>query len=248
GMEAYAVGRYLVVSYALDVLKNPERTLALLCEPTRGFPYLDYQAGRLALYRGDYTAAIEKLTFFAQKCGGVYHADAWYKAGLAALCAGLNAEKYFRAAVAAAAVFDEDVYAQKQARIHLNSPPTPADVRLLKARLFFDGGYFQRALEELQELNVADEERLTELHYRKARIYHATGRYEHALFYYSAAQRLFPKRNLWMKVYSGYHKGQIYEAMGRIEAARDEWRRCLEYDDYDYQNGLEQKVKAALGR
>ncbi len=248
GLEKYAVGRYVAVSYALDVLKNPQRAQELLSQPTRGFTYLDYQAGRLALYSGDYALAVEKFEAFAERCQGIYHADARFKAGLAALCAGADAKKHFEAAARAAAVFDEDLYAQKQARRYLDAPPTGNEIRLLKARLFFDGGFLQAALDELKDLKVLGDEATTELHYRKGRIYHAMGKYDHALHHYSVAQRQFPERNLWMKVYSGYHKGQIYEARGQMETARAEWRQCLKYNGYDYQNGLEQKVKAALAK
>ena len=248
GLENYAVGRYVAVSFAMDVLKDPRRAQELLSRPTRGFPYLDYQAGRAALYRGDYSEAVEKFNAFAGVCKGVYHADARFKAGLAALCAGWDAKAHFAAATNDAAVFDEDRYAQKQARRYLSEPPAPDEIRLLKARLFFDGGYLQAALDELKDVKATGDEATTELHYRKGRIYQAMGKYDHALHHYSVAQRQFPERNLWMKVYSGFHMGQIYDERGQKEEARAEWRRCLQYDGYDYQNGLEQKVKAALGK
>lgn len=117
------------------------------------------------------------------------------------------------------------------------------DLSLLRARLLFDGGYYQQALDELQPEN---QEFNLEKDYRLGRIYHALGNYDKALFYYKKVLSKAKLSGSYLPANSAYLCGQIYTEKKQYEEAKSYFEMVFEYQDHPYKMSLDQKAKASI--
>ena len=145
-----------------------------------------------------------------------------------------------------AALVDEDKQAQHECESgeRLNSS-------LLKSRLLFDGGYFERAI---LELNKADTRKIKsvkdnlELVYRTARIYHKQNNFEKAIGNYQLTYKNGNSYPYYFAANSALQLGLIYEEQKNIEKARESFTQALSLKNHEYQNSISQKAKAGLNR
>ncbi len=125
-------------------------------------------------------------------------------------------------------------------------------VVLLKSRLLFDGGYYQRALNELLDNPVKsfvkNRRDLVEYTYRLARIYHETGNTEKALSYYRQTIARGSNEPYYYAAASAFQMGLIYENSGSYAQADSAYRKCLSIETSEYKTSLDQKAKAGLNR
>jgi len=143
--------------------------------------------------------------------------------------------------------FDEDKQADKEA----NADQIP-DIDLLKARLLFDGGYYDRSLEVLQKkvLNskAGSKKDAIETNYRFARIWHEKGEIEKAISEYETTIYNSVDLPYYYAANSALQLGFIHEQTKDIEKARKYFRLALDLKDHEYENSIEQKAKTALKR
>jgi tetratricopeptide (TPR) repeat protein len=175
-----------------------------------------------------------------------------YKVAVSYLLTGdnLNAQNAFKAVtLMPQPYFDEDKYAYKMSKQYLEKKANETDLNLLKARYFFDGGFYESAIRTLNLINIESSaltvENKVEYYYRKGRIFHETNEFTQAKRHYLQAIVYKTEKPNWMVVYSLFYLGKILASENSEEAKRY-FRRALSFDGYDYQAGLEQKVKAAL--
>jgi tetratricopeptide (TPR) repeat protein len=143
-----------------------------------------------------------------------------------------------------------DTEADKQAQKEAQANHWPNKL-LLKARLLNDGGYYREALRLLHGLPIghftAPEEKL-EFAYRVGRIYDDAGIDEEAITYYKQAIILGEKRKEHFAARAALQTGFIYEQRGDKKTALTWFRRCLDMDDHDFKNSLDQRAKAGVER
>ncbi len=122
---------------------------------------------------------------------------------------------------------------------------------LLKARLLNDGGYNMEALAMLAGKTTTDflkaEEKL-EFNYRIARIYDDLGRYNDAIAAYGVAIRLGSKSKEYYASRAALQTGLIYEQQGDPDKAINYFQQCINMDNHDYKNSIDQKAKAGIAR
>ncbi|MEX2590947.1 MAG: hypothetical protein WD334_12140 [Chitinophagales bacterium] len=117
------------------------------------------------------------------------------------------------------------------------------DVELLKARLLFDGGYYQQALDILKPENKNIS---TEKQYRLGRIYHALEHTETALFYYEKVIAASKKEGSYLPANSAYLTGKIFLEKKDYDRAKIYFEKVFEYEDHAYKLSLDHKAKNAL--
>lgn len=250
---------YLAAHNALDRRANEEavgvlETYFYKFGDAKRFPFMYYQLGKAALYKQDWPNARKYLDLYRQLFKGeVYATDARYAEGLTYALAGDKARAlavFREIAKQDAPVFDKDIYAWKQAKLHAKRYFTETELLLLRARYLTDGGYFDRAAQLLEALPAAglNADDHCARHYLLARARHLAGvpRAAHALYKKAAAAA--PERNLWMKAYAVLYLGQLHETAGNYEQARAYYRVALKFEDFDYERGLEQKALAGIER
>ncbi|MES2330236.1 MAG: tetratricopeptide repeat protein [Bacteroidota bacterium] len=143
-----------------------------------------------------------------------------------------------------------DSDADKQALKDAKSGKWP-NILLLRARLLSDGGYNNDAAGLLQgktEDDFAKEEEKLEFAYRVARIYDELERTDEAIRNYLIAIRLGEHRKEYFAARAALQIGQIYEQRGQKALAVAYYQKCLDMEDHEYKNSLDQRAKSGIAR
>ncbi|MBE0648990.1 MAG: tetratricopeptide repeat protein [Bacteroidales bacterium] len=256
-LKAYSQSPLIVYAKCSIYLKNGKNddVISLLenYHPAPGtypFVFLYYLEGLARLNRLDPSSAALFDRFLKEFQGINYIKAGYQKLAWTYLIQGdtvMYKKVIMNAGTAGNTIVDED----KQARSEQNVEIIPA-LPLLKARLLYDGGYYQDALKVLLntplESYMRSKKDLAEYLYRLGRIYHAQGNMLKAIQYYTAAVE--NGRNLphYFAASAALNLGWIYEEEGNFEGADTNFRLCasMRYDEYE--NSLRQKAKAGLSR
>jgi len=229
---------------ALTILKNRPTSADYF-----SFPYLDFLTAEIFLFKGEYLQAKGYYQkFLNQYHGKNFIKDCYYKL---LLTAWLNneealAKSYFPKILAnGQAVYDGDKYAQKFAE----KGELPNKI-LMKARLYFDGGFYQQALQTINQFttdnsSISDKD-MIEFNYRKGRIFHQLNNYSQASIFYLKTIELSKNLNYYFAPNSALQMGYIYKEQGNKELARVYFNKARSYQDYEYKNSIDSKAKAAL--
>lgn len=210
----------------------------------------DFELGYIELYKLDYADAITYYERFANNFKGkLFLKEALQKLSWAYYLQGnMAAAERTRQRLlnAGSTETDPDKRAHKEAKTG-NWP----NVTLLKARLLSDGGYHKEALAMLHGKSNKDfskPEDALEFTYRVARIYDDLGNDEQALKAYESAIVLGKNRKEYYAARAAMQIGFIYEKRGQRSTAISYFQKCIDMEDHDYEDSLEQKAKAGIQR
>ncbi|MEX0968113.1 MAG: hypothetical protein WD077_12810 [Bacteroidia bacterium] len=233
-------------------LKKNEEALAILrphVQSAPAIPHLDYLMGNATLQKLQPQARTYFLRYTKKYKGGNYIKDSYLRIGWSYLLE-QDTASYRKFMLITeregSGVRDEDKQAMKEISMDYVAVPY-----LLKSRLLFDGGYYALALKELEATSPAQAEehgKLSEYYYRRARIYHHSGKAEQALHNYKRVINTSKNSNTYFAPASCYFSGLIYEEQGNAEKAAAMFNACLAYDNYSYKKSFDQKATAALKR
>ena len=230
---------------AINVLH--ERTSGV---QTFGFCYLDYLEGVARLNKLDHGASRFFEQFISGFRGRNYIRSAYQKLAWISLLQGdsLAYRKQLNLVLTkGASMVDEDKQAENEAR-----QGVPPNVVLLRARLLFDGGYYDMAVNELLnnsvKIAVKSKRDLLEYTYRLGRIYHETGNLAKALENYRQTVIRGKTEPYYFAVSAAYQMGLLYESKEAYAKADSAYRLCLSIKSPEYKTSLHQKAKAGLNR
>lgn len=147
---------------------------------------------------------------------------------------------------AGAAKIDDD----KQALQEANKFEIPNPI-LLRARLLYDGGYNQKAYQELiknAHLFYNEEAFQMEYFYRLARITQALKNYPESIQYYHQTISADVDQRSYMSCNAALNLGIIYESQNDFVKAKNYFNQCLNIYPSEYQQSLHQKAKTGLNR
>ena len=213
------------------------------------FHFLEYMLGLSKLYRLDQDAEVHLKNYVRNFHGQNYIKEAYQKLAWYHLVNGneINYVHYIKfCKTEGAKVIGGDENAEKEAK----SKQIP-EITLLKARLLFDGGYFERAFELLKKKTLADfsnQKDQLEYSYRLGRITHNTGRHDEAIMYYQIAIDRGTDASYYFACNAALQIGRIYEYRKDKNKAKEFFKLCLSIKPDEYRNGLHQKAKAGLNR
>ncbi|RMG81763.1 MAG: tetratricopeptide repeat protein [Bacteroidetes bacterium] len=213
------------------------------------FPYLDYMLGIAKLHRLDPDADQYLHRYLTRFSGRNFIKDAYQKLAWHSLLKGNRSDYdfYIKACKTKGyTIVGNDKSALKEAQTGL-----VPNVDLLKARLLFDGGYFDRAWQILNHKTVDDFQRpkdRLEYVYRLGRTAHKMKNYYAALRAYQATIDEGEDEPWYFACRAALEKGHIYEAEGNFTAAKEAFERCLEIDPDEYRTELHQQAKAGILR
>lgn len=213
------------------------------------FPYLDYMLGVAKVRKLDTSGKRHLLTFLRNTRGRHYIKEAYQKLAWAELLAGhpqgyQDYMELLQERGTAAAGGDRN--AEREAE-RGQVPP----VVLLKARLLYDGGYYERALAVLNsrsESSFDHFEHQLEYVYRKGRILHGQERFDEAIESYDRTIDRGRNHEAFFACNAALKAGLIEEKRNRRSRASYYFRLCLELRPSDYRTGLHQQAKAGLSR
>jgi tetratricopeptide (TPR) repeat protein len=126
------------------------------------------------------------------------------------------------------------------------------NIHLLKARLLFDGGYYNLSDNQLDEFDpetIDFKPYILEYHYRRGRVYQKTARYEEAVTELNKTIEMGEDEDLTFATRAALALGELYEETGDRENAMKSYELCLDLYDSDHSaEGIENKAEKRLER
>lgn len=123
------------------------------------------------------------------------------------------------------------------------------NMQLVKARLLFDGGYYNKAeimLNSMNPLVLSSKFQRIEYEYRYARIAHELKNWAKAIKYYGNTIEKAQKVDTYLAPNACLQLGLIYLNLHYNDNAKFYLNKVSEYKNYDYKSSIQQKAKAAL--
>ncbi len=213
-------------------------------------PVWELEKGYTKLYHLEYADAIEHFGNFTTHFKGRFYVKdalmklswAYYLAG-DVIKAGATRQQVLKKG---AADSDADKKAMKDAKTGVW--PTQA---LLKARLLSDGGYHTEALAILVNKTSSDFTTAVdkvEFVYRLGRINDDLGNDTEAIGQYTTAINLGEKMTEYFAARAALQIGYIYEKRGQYVQAITYFQKCIDMDDHEYKDSLDQRAKSGIAR
>jgi len=206
-----------------------------------------YLAGNAYLQAAQYENAIHWFGQFENEySGNDFRKDTAYKLFLAYFLSDRSEEArahFDRIHVVGATNTESDRYA---AGMYEKGYPNK---ELMTIRLATDGGFYHRAEEIIQSLTTKDfgvEADRVEFIYRKARLYHFTGRSEKAINTYLETIEQQGSNRWYFAPNSCLQLGYLYLEKGQRPAAQEYFRKTFDYRGYEYKKGIDRKAHSAL--
>jgi len=214
------------------------------------FYYLDYLTGLAKLHRLDEDAYKYLFKYVINFKGVNYIKDAYQKIAWHYFAHG-NTEKYKEYITKVKEYGNEIVDADKQAEREAENG-IPQNYHLLRARLLFDGGYYEKAMHELtintNDNFLKDSRDTLEYTYRLGRIYDAWGKTKESIDYYKRTIELGSESEYYYAANAALKLGNIYENQQQYEAALKYYDEAQSMQNKEYRNSINQKAKAGINR
>jgi tetratricopeptide (TPR) repeat protein len=229
---------------AIEILQNRPSSVAYY-----PFLYLDYMLGLAKMYRGDGDADIYIKRFATQFQGRNYIKEAFQRLAWQDLLRG-SWKDYKGWMLSAQTMGRADVGGDKNALKESKSGVAP-EPTLLRARLYFDGGYFQKAFDFLKTKNeesFSDLSQKLEYSYRLGRILQMLKKPNDAIPYYDKTIQNGKSAKFYFACNAALQLGLIYESSGQKVKAREFYKYCLALNPDDHADALHAKAKSGLNR
>ncbi|MCF8231493.1 MAG: hypothetical protein K9J27_04830 [Bacteroidales bacterium] len=245
----------LVFAYGnlLQKKRKNEKALTVLnaYEKEQGqypFYYLDYMRGLAYLYKNS-PKCIEYFDKYLEKFPGRHYIKSTYQKKAWYYLINDDVSRYKNYIHYATQKGEALIGADKSAANEAESDKIP-DTDLLKARLAFDGGYYQQALKSLNNFDPAGKstKRKVEWYYRKGRVFHEQERVDTALTYYEKTFVKGKDLEAYFAANAALMSGHIYEQKGYYGEALKQYEKCLDLSGFEYELSIHQKAEAGKAR
>jgi tetratricopeptide (TPR) repeat protein len=210
--------------------------------------YTEYLRGEILLQRGDYAEAVPAYQkFITNYKSDNFKKDCYYKIALAYYLQGKMPQakaSFDKAKTTGKEVADPDKYAAAQ--LKENQFP---NAKILKVRLYTDGGFYKEAKEELQKISPSDLTSVkdqTEFYYRKARLAHRTNEISAAKLFYQQTIDMTGLNTWYFAPNSALQLGYISQNSRDYVSARKYFEKALSYKKHEYKNSIDGKARSAL--
>jgi hypothetical protein len=212
------------------------------------FPALNYHLGNAKLNRMDNDANIYLINYIKEYKGINFIKDAYLKLAYYYYLRGDNNRyhTFLKMVKTQGELYDEK---DKQALKEANE--AAPDMDLLKARLYFDGGYYSKALAQLAGKDIGDfklKRDQIEFFYRLGRIYDESGRDAEAVANYQKAINEGKTSSYYYAANAALNIGHIYEAKNDKARASSYYKQAIAMRNHEYENSIETKAKSGLKR
>lgn len=226
---------------------NGSKALQLLADlPADAPSLLCWEKATALMNAGYYGEALQWLDLFEQRHGGPdLRKDAQLKRFWCLWLQNRDAEA--AAALAKIAQTGRTHTETDRNAAYFAAQPLP-DKRLVQARLFADGGYFDDSEKILQSINLQKLEKVgrCEFYYRKARNAHQLGKWQAAIHNYEQCLQQAGGAAWYFLPNAALQLGLLYQRQGETEKARRALTRAMAYRQHPYKKSIDRKAKAAL--
>ena len=212
--------------------------------------YIEYLRGEILLEKGDYANSILSYQKFIASYKSLnFKKDSYYKIGLAYYLQGkadVAKTNFEKARVTGRDVAEPDHHADAQLKEGLYPNP-----KILKVRLYTDGGYYKEAKELFQTITPVDlktKKDEVEYYYRKARLAHKTSDIPAAKIFYKQTIDMSGESQWYFAPNSALQLGYIAQTSHDYQTAKKYFELALTYKKHEYKNSIDGKAKSALER
>ena len=229
---------------ALNVLNS-----TLLQVTNQSFIYLFYKRGLARLRKLDFSS-VQDFEYFLNHYKGVNNIkSAYQKLAWVYLIQGdtIKYKENIRKCIENGVALNEDDKAAKEE----SENGEIINVHLLRARLFFDGGYYNYSLSEILGRKIENFPHYSdqlEVTYRLGRIMQMTGKKDKAIYYFERTVKNGLTSRYYFAANSALMLGLIYEEEKQKNKAEFYYRKCLSIKHEQYKNSIDQKALAGLER
>jgi tetratricopeptide (TPR) repeat protein len=246
---------FLMATFASKVGEN-EYAIKVLEDRPKGpdysdFQYLDFMLGKAKLNRLDKDADVYFEKFIEEFRGQHYIKEAYQKLGWYNLAVENNNVPRYKSYMQQVQKYGQTLIdGDKQAEKEANSRKIPHAV-LLKSRLLYDGGYYERAYNVMIKNSTYFNNNSTynlEFNYRLGRITQSLGNSYDAINYYNQVINSGSKSKEYFACNSALQLGLIFEQQKNYKQAKRYFKMCLDMSPSDYKNSLHQKATSGLKR
>lgn len=246
--------RYCYSNLMMKIGKNEEALQALSDTSSQAgtypFYFLNYKTGLARLRKLDYSAAERELQKFITHFHGInYLRSACQNVAWIYLLKG-DQKKYSDYINLCRRIGNDFVDEDKDATNEATEKEIP-NLLLLRARLLFDGGYYQQSLAIIAGKSAENFPRFKdqlEVSYRFARILHKLNQVDKAIAYFEQTLKNGSETKYYFAANSALLLGTIYEERNDFEKAKIYYTKCLSLRNHEYQNSIDQKAHAGLER
>ena len=191
--------------------------------------------------------------FLTDSQGETYRATSNYRIGL---CFELTGHRYdalpfYKRAQTLDHSFGDDAYSSRKAVHRLTSPLAAGDTLLISAQNALNSGAYDQSLSlytELKSMPKLSHDVAVEAIFGTAETYFQKKLYNDALQEYQQVIAAYPKEEIWLIPWSHYQSAICHLKFGQREAARREFEKVQEYDDYDFKNWLFFRAERELAK
>jgi tetratricopeptide (TPR) repeat protein len=216
------------------------------------FPIFELYKAETQLFKGNYTqASIAYLIYLKKFKGKGFVKDTYYKLFVCNWLAGDEKKGRFYLTKIPSngnAIAESDKAAQKFYENYSKSNILPNKM-LLKLRLAFDGGYFEQAakdVENLSEKNFTYTKDQAEFDYRAGRIYQKLSQYDKGISFFEQAIKLTDGQEWHFGASSSLQLGYIFQAKTQKKKAKTYFEKAISYKGHEYKTSIDNKARAAL--
>ena len=244
---------YLKINILMKSGKNDEalKVFSQIDSTTHFYPfyYLKLLHGECYLRKLEPNKAIYQLKLFVKNYKGInYIKDAWQKIGW---CYFLNGDTtlYINNIGDILKNGDENTGSDKAAQNAAKLREMPNST-LLKTRLLFDGGYYNKALDLILNSDTASFTNIekVEFYYRLGRIYHQMDKIEESLKNYNFTIETGSNLLQYYAANAALQSAYIYEYLNDTSLSIQYYETCLSLDFKEYRYSIRSKAKQGLKR
>ncbi len=232
--------------------RNDKAIAYLLNRPKGGsyieFPTLNYLLGNAKLNRMDPDANVYLTSFLKEYKGINYVKDAYLKLAYYYYLKGDN--KRYKSLLEMVRS-QGDLYDEKDKQALKEANDNPPNLHLLRARLYFDGGYYSKALAQLSNKDAGDfklNRDQIELYYRLGRIYDESGKDSEAIANYQKAINIGKQTSYYYAANAALSIGSIYEKRNDKSKAAAFYKQAISMKNHEYESSIETQAKDGLRR
>ena len=253
GMDNNSMLKVYLQGYVSSKTAHNDETIKFLEAAPKSSQYInipavDYMLGNAKLNRMDGDAPAFLTRYVNEYKGTSYVKDAYLKLAYHYLLQNDSEkyEEYLKLVRNRGYVLDgKDKIALREA----NEPKPDLDV--LKARFYFDGGYYSRAMAQLSNKNVnslsLNRDKI-EYYYRIGRINDKINKNYEAVLNYQKAIALGKETSYYFAANSALMIGNIYEEIKEYKKAAIYYNQAIDMKSHDYQTDIDNDAKAGLKR
>lgn len=211
-------------------------------------PAAQYLLGSAKLCRMDTDAHVYLTNYLKEYKGMNYIKDTYLKLAYHYLLKGdlLGYNNYLKLVKTKGYTTDEK---DKQALKEAND--LRPDTQLLRARFYFDGGYYAKALAQIKDKEAQDLKNLRdkiELYYRLGRIYDRMDMFNEAIANYQKTIDIGKNETYYSAANAALFSGMLYEQRKDKTKAAYFYNLALKMRNHEYQNSIDTQAKEGLQR